>query len=101
MRDLLSFEPEGGGTDIKGALQYLNSVIKKRSITFLISDFIDEGYDAVFVATGAGLPQFLNIPGESLNGVYSANEFLTRGNMMLLPLHCKIHASGKCQGSAS
>ena len=42
----------------------------------------DEGYDAVFVATGAGLPQFLGIPGEHLNGVYSANEFLTRVNLM-------------------
>ncbi len=41
-----------------------------------------EGYDAVFVATGAGLPQFLGIPGEHLNGVYSANEFLTRTNLM-------------------
>ena len=41
-----------------------------------------EGYDAVFVATGAGLPQFLGIPGEHLNGVYSANEFLTRVNLM-------------------
>ncbi|HTW78114.1 MAG TPA: NADPH-dependent glutamate synthase [Terracidiphilus sp.] len=41
-----------------------------------------EGYDAVFVATGAGLPQFLNIPGEHLNGVYSSNEFLTRVNLM-------------------
>ncbi len=42
----------------------------------------EEGYDAVFVATGAGLPQFLNIPGEHLNAVYSANEFLTRVNLM-------------------
>jgi glutamate synthase (NADPH/NADH) small chain len=41
-----------------------------------------EGFDAVFVATGAGLPQFLGIPGENLNGVYSANEFLTRVNLM-------------------
>jgi len=41
-----------------------------------------EGYDAVFVATGAGLPQFLGIPGEHFNGVYSANEFLTRINLM-------------------
>lgn len=41
-----------------------------------------EGYDAIFVATGAGLPQFLNVPGEHLNGVYSANEFLTRVNLM-------------------
>ena len=42
----------------------------------------EEGYDAVFIATGAGLPRFLNIPGEHLNGVYSANEFLTRVNLM-------------------
>lgn len=41
-----------------------------------------EGFDVVFVATGAGLPQFLGIPGEHLNGVYSANEFLTRVNLM-------------------
>ena len=38
----------------------------------------EEGYDAVFIATGAGLPRFLGVPGEHLNGVYSANEFLTR-----------------------
>jgi glutamate synthase (NADPH) small chain len=44
--------------------------------------FDQEGYDAVFIATGAGLPVFLNIPGEHLNGVYSANEFLTRINLM-------------------
>ena len=42
----------------------------------------EEGYDALFVATGAGLPQFLGVPGEHLNGVYSANEFLTRVNLM-------------------
>ena len=41
-----------------------------------------EGFDAIFVATGAGLPQFLGIPGEHFNGVYSANEFLTRTNLM-------------------
>jgi glutamate synthase (NADPH/NADH) small chain len=40
------------------------------------------GYDAVFIAVGAGLPYFLNIPGENLNGVYSSNEFLTRVNLM-------------------
>lgn len=40
------------------------------------------GYSAIFIGTGAGLPQFLNIPGENLNGVYSANEFLTRVNLM-------------------
>ena len=42
----------------------------------------EEGYDVVFVATGAGLPKFLGVPGENLNGVYSANEFLTRVNLM-------------------
>lgn len=42
----------------------------------------EEGFAAVFIGTGAGLPRFQNIPGESLNGVYSANEFLTRCNLM-------------------
>ncbi|MDA3935844.1 MAG: NADPH-dependent glutamate synthase [Actinomycetota bacterium] len=42
----------------------------------------EEGYDAVFVGNGAGLPVFMGIPGENLNGVYSANEFLTRVNLM-------------------
>jgi glutamate synthase (NADPH/NADH) small chain len=42
----------------------------------------DHGFDAVFLGTGAGLPMFLNIPGENYNGVYSANEFLTRVNLM-------------------
>lgn len=42
----------------------------------------EEGFDAVFLGTGAGLPRFQGIPGESLNGVYSANEFLTRCNLM-------------------
>ena len=42
----------------------------------------EEGYDAVLIATGAGLPKFLGVPGEHLNGVYSANEFLTRVNLM-------------------
>ncbi|MGQ9854496.1 MAG: FAD-dependent oxidoreductase, partial [Candidatus Oleimicrobiaceae bacterium] len=41
-----------------------------------------EGYDAVFIGSGAGLPWFMNIPGENLNGVYSANEYLTRMNLM-------------------
>ncbi|MDR0367505.1 MAG: bifunctional dihydroorotate dehydrogenase B NAD binding subunit/NADPH-dependent glutamate synthase [Bacteroidales bacterium] len=42
----------------------------------------EEGFDAVFVASGAGLPNFMNIPGENLNGVVSSNEFLTRNNLM-------------------
>src|SRR3972149_5869801 len=41
-----------------------------------------DGYDALFLANGAGLPQFMNIPGENLNGVYSSNEYLTRSNLM-------------------
>ena len=43
---------------------------------------LQEDYDAIFIGTGAGLPKWLNIPGENLDGVYSANEFLTRVNMM-------------------
>ena len=45
------------------------------------------GYEAVFVGSGAGLPRFMGIPGESLKGVYSANEFLTRSNLMKAYLH--------------
>lgn len=44
--------------------------------------FDDENFDAVFIGSGAGLPKFMNIPGENLNGVFSANEFLTRANLM-------------------
>ena len=47
-----------------------------------LDSLMADGYDAVFVGTGAGLPYFLGIPGENLNGVYSANEFLTRTNLM-------------------
>ncbi len=47
-----------------------------------VDELLSQGYDAVFVGTGAGLPRFLRVPGESLNGVYSANEFLTRTNLM-------------------
>lgn len=56
------------------------NVIVGRSIT--IDELMEEGYEAVFVGSGAGLPRFLNIPGENLLGVYSANEFLTRVNLM-------------------
>jgi glutamate synthase (NADPH/NADH) small chain len=42
----------------------------------------EEGFESVFIGSGAGLPRFMNIPGENLNGVYSANEFLTRINLM-------------------
>jgi glutamate synthase (NADPH/NADH) small chain len=58
----------------------VNSVIGK---LFTIDELLGaRGYDACFVATGAGLPMFLGIPGENLNGIYSANEFLTRANLM-------------------
>jgi glutamate synthase (NADPH) small chain len=47
-----------------------------------IDELLSRSYDAVFLGTGAGLPMFMNIPGENLNGIYSANEFLTRVNLM-------------------
>ncbi len=47
-----------------------------------IDELMEMGYEAVFIGSGAGLPRFMGIPGESLNGVYSANEFLTRINLM-------------------
>ncbi len=56
------------------------NVIVGKSIT--IDDLMSDGYKAVFIGSGAGLPKFLNIPGENLLGVYSANEFLTRVNLM-------------------
>ena len=57
----------------------LDSVVGK---TMTIDEIMEDGYAAVFMGTGAGLPMFLNIPGENLNGIYSANEFLTRTNLM-------------------
>ena len=68
-------------------------VIVGRTVT--IDQLMDkEGFKAVFVGTGAGLPKFMGIPGENLNGVFSANEFLTRNNLMkafredyLTPIH--------------
>ncbi|MBQ2746445.1 MAG: NADPH-dependent glutamate synthase [Clostridia bacterium] len=57
-----------------------NTVIGK---TFSVDELMNEyGFDAVFIGSGAGLPKFMNIPGENLKGVYSANEFLTRINLM-------------------
>ena len=56
-----------------------NVVIGK---TLTVDELFEEGFEAVFIGTGAGLPNFMNIPGESLKGVYSANEFLTRSNLM-------------------
>ena len=56
-----------------------NVVIGK---TLTIEELFEMGYEAVFVGSGAGLPNFMNVPGESYKGVYSANEFLTRSNLM-------------------
>ena len=57
----------------------LDAVIGKLNT---VDELLDMGYHAVFLGTGAGLPQFMNIPGENLNNIYSANEFLTRVNLM-------------------
>ena len=57
-----------------------NNVIIGKSLT--VDELFEDGYEAVFIGSGAGLPQFLHIPGENLLGVYSANEFLTRVNLM-------------------
>jgi len=65
---------ESLGVEIK-----LNSVVGKITT---VDELFDAGYDAIFLGTGAGLPMFMSIPGENLNGVYSANEFLTRTNLM-------------------
>ena len=62
------------GVDIR-----LDYVIGK---VLTVDEILQDGYHAVFLGTGAGLPMFLRIPGENLNGIYSANEFLTRTNLM-------------------
>lgn len=49
---------------------------------YTVEELLQSGFDSVYISTGAGLPYFMNIPGENLNGVYSANEFLTRTNLM-------------------
>jgi glutamate synthase (NADPH/NADH) small chain len=65
----------------KMGVRFETNVVVGRTVT--IDELMqEEGYDAVFVATGAGLPKFLGAPGENLNGVYSANEFLSRVNLM-------------------
>ena len=56
-----------------------NVVIGK---TLTIDELFEMGYEAIYIGSGAGLPNFMNIPGEELKGVYSANEFLTRSNLM-------------------
>lgn len=66
---------------IKIGVKIENDTVIGRTVT--IDSLIDkEGFEAIFIGSGAGLPRFMNIPGENLNGVYSANEFLTRNNLM-------------------
>ncbi len=91
---------EAGGVLVYGIPEFrLPKAIVRREVEYvcslgakLVKDFVVgtaatvdellEEFDAVFLGTGAGLPWFLNIPGENLNGVYSANEYLTRANLM-------------------
>lgn len=64
----------------KLGVQFETNVVVGKTIT--VDELIESGYKAVFIGTGAGLPKFMGISGEGLNGVYSANEFLTRANLM-------------------
>ena len=76
-KDIVQNEIEGlkqMGVDIQ------TNVVIGRSES--VDDLFEAGYEAVFIGSGAGLPNFMNMPGENLNGVYSANEFLTRCNLM-------------------
>lgn len=61
-------------------VKFEKNVVVGKSVT--IDELLDSGFSAVFISTGAGLPIFMNIKGEGLNGVFSANEFLTRSNLM-------------------
>lgn len=61
-------------------VEFHTNVVVGKSIT--LKQLKDEGFDAIFISSGAGLPKMLNIAGENLNGVFSANEFLTRVNLM-------------------
>ncbi len=67
------------GLQAMGVTVETNAVIGK---TLAVDELFADGFEAVYIATGAGLPRFMNIPGENLKGVYSANEFLTRVNLM-------------------
>ena len=64
----------------KMGVKFEKNVIVGKSIT--IKQLQEDGFDAIFICSGAGLPKMMNIPGENLNGVFSANEFLTRVNLM-------------------
>lgn len=72
-------QKEVDGLIAMGVEMETNMIIGK---TLTIDELFDMGYEAVFIGSGAGLPNFMGIPGESYKGVYSANEFLTRSNLM-------------------
>ena len=76
-KDIVAYEID---TLRKKGVTFYHNVVVGRSLD--VQDLFDEGYDTVFVGTGAGLPKFMNIEGENLVGVYSANEYLTRINLM-------------------
>ncbi len=77
-KDIVAFEIE---TLRKRGVVFETNVVVGKTVT--IDELTqEEGFNAVFIGTGAGLPRFLNIPGEHFNGIYSANEFLTRVNLM-------------------
>ncbi len=86
---------EIAGIEKMGVTIRSNMVIGKIST---VDELLEAGFDAIFVGTGAGLPYFMNIPGENFNGVYSANEFLTRSNLMkayLFPEYITPITTGK------
>ena len=76
-KDIVAYEID---TLRKKGVKFVTDVVVGRSLD--VDDLFNDGFKAVFIGTGAGLPRFMNIPGENLVGVYSANEYLTRINLM-------------------
>lgn len=72
-------QKEIDGLKALGVTVCTNTVIGR---TITVDELFEQGYEAMFIGSGAGLPRFMGIPGENLKGVYSANEFLTRTNLM-------------------
>lgn len=72
----------------KLGVEIMTNMVIGKSIT--VDELKEEGFEAVFIGSGAGLPSFMHIPGENLNGVYSANEFLTRINLMKAYLYPEV-----------
>jgi glutamate synthase (NADPH/NADH) small chain len=73
---------------VEGEVEYVKSLGAELELDAVVGrqvqvqELLEKGFDAVFLGIGAGAPRFLNVPGESLNGIYSANEYLTRANLM-------------------